>query len=131
MKTALLGLSLACVVGIVQSCNPFSPDQSVTLGVAQLEAPATIVAGTPLSVVLTVELGGCKSFERIVTERTPQHATLTVLGSDASKGRDVSCPANYFTEPHTVQLDPPFSNPFTITVNRGRVSPLTATVQVQ
>jgi hypothetical protein len=132
VKTALLALGLAGMIGCLESCNPFAPDQSVQLGASKLDAPQTITSGSSLNVVVTVQLGGCLSFDRIVTERTTTNATLTVLGTDAAKGRkNVSCATYIFYEPHTVRLDPPFSNPFTITANNGRLPPLTATVQVQ
>jgi hypothetical protein len=131
VKTALLALGLAGIIGCLETCNPFAPDQSVQLSASKLDTPQTIPSGSALDVVVTVQLGGCVSFDRIVTERTTGHATLTVMGTDAAKGKNVSCPANIFYEPHTVRFDPPFSNPFTITVDNGRLMPLTATVQVQ
>jgi hypothetical protein len=36
-----------------------------------------------------------------------------------------------FLERHDYQIEPPFQNTFTVQVERGRVSPLVATVQVQ
>jgi hypothetical protein len=132
MKTVLFAVSLAGMLVFLEGCNPFAPDQSVRLGVSQLDAPQTIPAGTTLTVVLTVQLGGCLSFDRIVIERTSANATLTAMGTSAAKGKkDVSCPLDIFYEPHTVQLDPPFSSPFTITVIRDGLSPLTASVQIQ
>ncbi len=112
--------------------NPFAADQSTILGVSELTAPSTSAGNAPLDVTLTVELGGCLSFDRIQIQRYAGGATLTVWGTDASIGRkNVSCTADIRYEPHNVRFDPPFSGAFDITVNRGRVSPLTATVQIQ
>lgn len=94
--------------------------------------PSSVTTGSSFNVVLTVQLGGCLTFDRIDVVRSDDAANLTVWGKDASKGRtDIMCPANIVYEPHTYEVKPPFSGPFTVWVNRGRLSPLTATVQVQ
>ena len=130
MKTALSIVGLAGL--IIASCNPFEPDQSVILGVSNLDAPATITTGSSFAAVLTVTLGGCLSFDRIETQRSSSDATITVWGKNAAAGRkDVVCPQNVISENHTIQFNPPFANTFTVTVNRGRISPLMTTVQVQ
>jgi hypothetical protein len=124
--------SVVMVGALLWSCNPFAPDQKVVLGVSKLEAPATISAGSPLNIVVTVTTGGCTSFDRLEVQRDASSATLTAWGIDAAKGeKGVSCPTNIVDTPHNYQFDPPFSNPFTIQVQRGRLGPLTATVQVQ
>jgi len=112
-------------------CNPFAPDQSVTLGVSQLDAPAAIASGDELPVTLTVTVGGCLSFDRVEVTRDLSGASFTVWGRDAAKGRkDVSCPTDIRSEPHSYTLLPPYANPFSIQVQRGRLGPLTTTVQV-
>lgn len=125
----LLGLILS-----VTFCNPFGtgPDQSVELGVSKIDVPSTVTAGSSFNVVLTVETGGCLSFDRIDVVRSETAANFTVWGKDASIGtKGVTCLSILREEPHTYEVKPPFSGPFTVVVNRGRLSPLTATVQVQ
>jgi hypothetical protein len=132
MKRALSVLLFAGLVFSAARCNPFAPDQSVELGVSQIDVPSSVTAGTSFNVVLTVQLGGCLSFDRIDVVRSDNAANLTAWGKDASKGRtDIMCPQNIVYEPHTYEVKPPFSGPFIVQVNRGRLSPLTATVQVQ
>jgi hypothetical protein len=132
MNRFLFTLCVAGVTALSIGCNPFAPDQSVVLGVTKLDAPATVSPGSPLNVVLTVTTGGCKTFDHIEVERTASSASLTVWGRDGAKGaKNVACPAYIVDTPHSYQLNPPFQSPFTIQVDRGRVSPLTATVQVQ
>src|ERR1051325_10088246 len=134
MKRAL---SVAFLAGLILSatrCNPFEPkpDQSVELGVSKVEVPATVTGGTAFNVVLTVELGGCLSFDRIDVVRSETAANLTVWGKDDSKGvKGVNCPSIAREESHTYEVTPPFSGPFTVQVNRGRLSPFIETVQVQ
>lgn len=113
-------------------CNLFAPDQTVVLGVSKLEAPATVAADNTIDVVLSVEVNGCERFDRITLQRDASGATLTAWGRDLSKGeKGVTCPSILKLEPHSVQLLPPFSDPFTITVLRGQLSPLTATVRTR
>jgi hypothetical protein len=112
------------------ACNPLAPKRMVVLGVSKLDAPATIAAGSTLSVVVTVETGGCLSFDHIEVTRDASGASLTAWGLDASR-KDISCPDILVETPHSYDFKPPFQSPFTIQVQRGRLSPLTATVQVQ
>ena len=134
MKRVSLGFSaLPVLVLAIGACSNPLVDQSVVLGVTELNAPASVSPGAPFSVVLTVQTGGCLSFDRIVEElRDASGASLTAWGIDASKGRkEIGCTADVRYEPHTYQFSPPFSNPFKITVDRGRMSPLSATIPVQ
>jgi hypothetical protein len=104
----------------------------VVLDVSKLDAPATIAAGSPLTAVLTVTVGGCTSFENIVANRSASGASLVAYGRNAAKGRkNVSCPADVRSESHSYAFDPPSRGEFTIQVQRGSGSRLTATVQVQ
>ena len=132
MKRFLFAIGAVGVVCLPIACNPFAPDQSVVLGVSKLDAPATISPGSALTVVLTVTTGGCKTFDHIEVERAASLASFTVWGRDGAKGaKNVTCPAYIVDTPHSYQLDPPFQSPSTVQVDRGRLSPLTATVQVQ
>ncbi len=131
MNRNLFGIFVVTVVA-VSGCNPFAPDKSVVLGVTKLEAPATISAGSPLTVVLTVTTGGCTTFDHIAVEREVFAASLTPWGTDGAKGeKNVSCPALILDTPHSIQLDPPFQSPFMVLVPRVGLDPLTATVEVQ
>jgi hypothetical protein len=132
MKTVSLGLAAVVFLVGCDGSNPFAPDQSVTLDVGKIAAPTTVAAGTPITVVLTVTTGGCLSFDHIQVNRDASSAYVTVWGRDGAKGRSgVACPANLVLEPHSYQFDPPFANAFAIQVDRGRLPPLQATVQVQ
>jgi hypothetical protein len=132
MKTVSLGLAALVFLAGCDGFNPFGPDQSVTLDVSKIDAPTTVASGTPITVVLTVTTGGCLSFDRIEVSRDVSGAHITVWGRDAAKGKTgVLCPANLVNEPHSYQFDPPFADPFTIQVDRGRLAPLQTSVDVQ
>ena len=119
-------------VALVAGCGLTDPDQSVILGVSKLDAPTTVASGSTITAVLTLTLGDCLSFDHIQVDRDANGAMITVWGNDSSKGnKGIVCPSNLVIQSHAVQLDPPFANSFTIEVNRDRLSPLTAVVQVQ
>lgn len=131
MKSALLGVA-AFALASTTGCGLLGPDQSVVLGVAEIDAPVTIAPGASLSVVLTVETGGCRRFDRVETNRSESGANITVWGRDGAKGRDdIMCPQDLRTERHSVRFDPPFAPVFTVSVNQGRMPPSTITVRVQ
>ena len=64
MKRFLLGMAVVGFAAAPLACdNPFDTDQSVRLGVTQLDAPNTISTGGSLTVTLTVQTGGCLRFD--------------------------------------------------------------------
>ena len=123
---------LVVASGAVVGCSNLSaPDQTVILGVSKLDAPSTVSSGQAINLVLSVELGGCLRFDRIETNRDASGANLIVWGKDISIGRKgITCTSELRIEPHSVDLQPPFQNPFTVMVQRGRLPPFVATVQV-
>jgi hypothetical protein len=132
MKRSWFGIGVACLVGAAVACNPFAPDQSVVLGVEKMDAPATSPVGSPLIVVLTVLVNGCQSFGHLEATSVASGASLVAWGVDHTIGnKGIVCPEIIRGEAHSYQFNPAARGPFQITVDRGRVSPLTATVQVQ
>jgi hypothetical protein len=132
MKRVLLGMGVACLVGPAATCNPFAPDQSVILGVEKIDAPATSPVGSPLTVVLTVTIGMCERFDHLEAMSTGSSATLTAWGVNPTIGnKDIVCIDVIKSETHSYQFKPSTQGPFQITVDQGRLPPLTATVQVQ
>jgi len=79
MKSALLGVVAGALLGSATACvGIFSPGERVILGVSEVAAPEAISPGTPLTIVLTVETGGCRRFDHIETERFERGANITV-----------------------------------------------------
>jgi hypothetical protein len=119
-------------VALVAGCNVFtSPDQSVVLSVEKIDAPATSPVGAPLTVVLTVTINMCQSFDHLEGKSAASGATLTAWGMDATIGnKDVVCPTIMKSEAHSYQFTPSTRGTFGIMVDQGRMPPLTATVQV-
>ena len=134
MKPASL-IATACALLIAASagCHDSSATNDLLLlNTETLDAPTTIARGATLTLGLNVEVGGCLTYDHIESHRTASQVALTVWGRDIRTGitdRAILCPT-LFLELHEFQLDPPFQSPFTVQVDRGRLAPLTATVQV-
>jgi hypothetical protein len=122
MRRGLLVLGVALGFSTV-GCSIFGPDQSIVLGVTEIDAPATIAPGASLSVTFLVALtDGCKKFDRFEIDRVATGANVTVWGTDAGKGKSGGCPQVYTEEPRTIAFNPPFGSTFTISVNQGAIS---------
>lgn len=135
MKSALLVLANgALLVASSLGChNPAANNDLVLLNTATLDAPPTIASTATLTIGLDVQVGECLKFDHIESHRTASYASLTVWGKDIRAGitdRAILCPT-LFLERHEYQAEPPFQNTFTVQVDRGRLSPLIATVQVR
>jgi hypothetical protein len=132
MRKAVSGLVGFCLVGGYAACNPFDLNDNVLLAVTKLDAPTTASATVPLTVTLTVVTGGCTTFNRIDVQRFDNGVRLIPLGTNASiRHQDVTCADILKEESHDVNLDPPFTNPFTVFVEQGVQPDITATVQLQ
>jgi len=130
MKPVSLGLALLAVGLSPLACrNPFAA-QSVVLVVPNLKAPSASRPGTPVTVVLTVGLNGCERFDRISQMQNNSDVVLAAVGTNAALGRkDISCPASFTTEAHSVVIREPPAPPFTVVVVQPRgVQPLRAQV---
>ena len=135
MKSALLVFAGgALLVPSSLGChNPSANNDLVVLNTVTLYAPPTIASTATLTIGLDIQVGGCLKFDHIESQRTASYADLTVWGSDIRTGitdRAILCPT-LSLERHEFQVDPPFQSTFTIQVDRGRLSPLIATVQVR
>ena len=124
MKLVSLGLVLLAVAFSPLACrNPFA-DQSVILGVSDLDVPSAARPGAPVTVVLTVVLNGCDEFEPIGQLRIDSHVVLMPVGTNAAVGRkDVMCPQWINTEVHSVVIENPPPPPFTVAVVQPRGAP--------
>jgi hypothetical protein len=132
MRTALSDAVGTCLLVGVVACNPLDLNDNVLLQVSKLDVPATASSTVPFTVTLTLVTGGCKSFNRIDVQHFQAGVRLIPLGTDASiRNNDVTCPADFKEEPHDVQLDPPFTNPYTVYVEQGDQPAVTASVQIQ
>jgi hypothetical protein len=124
MKPVSLGLALLTVALSPLSCrNPFA-DESVVLGVSNLDAPFAAVAGTAVTVVLTVGVNGCERFDHVGQIRLDSVVVLTAVGTNAALNRkDIMCPASFTTEVHSVIIEEPPPPPFTVAVIQPRGAP--------
>jgi hypothetical protein len=128
MKSAMLGLVV--LVASVSGCSSiFGSDKAVVLAVTEIEAPASIPAGTALSAIVTVESGGCRRFDRLETNRTASGATIVAWGRDAS-GKNVACTSDIRYDHVPARFDPPFASTFTLSADRAGTTPVVVTVRI-
>lgn len=141
MKSALLGVIGVVLAGLTVGCtDPVGndpgrvtpPPPNFIFYVSEIDAPARILPGRSLTIVLTALSGGCARFDRIEAERSVSGASLTVWGVNPQlENPGMVCTADLRNERHTVTFDPPFAPTFKISVNRPQQAPLVATVQVR
>lgn len=130
MKATLPCVAAAILMASIGCGSIFGYNRPVILTVTEINAPTVVAAGSSFSARLTVQTGGCLSFDYIDTDRTQSVANITVWGRDAG-GKGVSCPADIRYESYTVQFSPPFASTFTIRVGSGTMNPLTAIVEIR
>jgi hypothetical protein len=74
----------------------------------------------------------CEQFDHLEATSTASSASLTAWGVNPTIGnKDIVCIDLIKSEPHSYQFNPSARGPFQISVDQGRLPPLTATVQVQ
>jgi hypothetical protein len=132
MRSVSLGFALVAVALSPPGCrNPFW-DESVILAVTRLDAPAAVVPGTAVTVILTVGVNGCERFNAIGQMRLNSQIVLTAVGTNSSLGKkNVACPAVYREDQHSVVIEQPPPAPFTILVREPRgAAPLQAEIAV-
>ena len=134
MKPARVSLSIAVATSLLfgQAClsDPLDTGDDVGLHVTEVQAPASAPPSGPITVTLTVALGGCVTFDRIAGSRTPSTLILSARGKDQG-GSGIQCPDILRQESHSYQAAGPFTDPLTISVYRPTTDPLTRTVRIE
>lgn len=132
MKTALSGVVVACLLAGFGGCNPLDLNDNVVLEVTKLDVPTAAAANARFTATLTMVMDGCVNFNRIDVQHFGNGVRLIPLGTDPRiRNVDVVCPSIPKEETHDVQLEPPFTNPYTVFVEQGAQPDVTATVQIQ
>src|SRR5258706_13706562 len=121
MRIFSLGIALAAMVTGLGACSVWAGPANknpeiVQIGVHKLDAPATVAPGGSLDVVLTVEIGGCTSFNHITAVRSGSQISLSAWGKVFTPPNNGFCPDNLLYEQHTYRLEPPFPTKFTLIV---------------
>lgn len=130
MRSFMLVMFLSSVIAAA-GCSSVEPDGSVILSVTRIDAPATVSASASFTVTLTVETGGCRSFDRLAIEKFTSGVRIVPWGTElTSDNKGIMCPTKIY-EPHSIRIDPPLSNPFQVYVAQGQLAPVVTTVQVQ
>lgn len=126
MRRALL----AALLLLVPACeNPFDSGDEVRLEIVRVIVPQTASATGPITINLTVISGGCRSFDRLLADRTATNVTLEARGIDNS-GLNRACTADVRFDELTHVEQGPFTDPFIVrVVQPGGVSSLPVRIQ--
>ena len=105
--------ALTALAAGLSGCDSLGPERTVVLHIAEVTAPASIIEGQTLVAQVTVEFGGCRSFENLEKVRTPGKITVRALGRDIS-APNALCPADVRTQVVEVRTEGPFTDPFLV-----------------
>ncbi len=121
----------ALALGLVAGCDvALGPGREVTLVIMEVEAPAEVPPGTTFMVRVTVQSGGCRSFDALVVTQTTEQVTIVARGHDAS-GPGISCTGDIRHTERDVRVDPPLADPFTVVARQPSGPPTTQVVRVR
>jgi hypothetical protein len=113
----VLGVLAGSLAGCRNSSEPRAPSEFVLLGAYQLSAPATVAAGSSLTVLLKVYTGSCLHFDHINESRRGTTITLAPFGIEqVDLPPNTACTSVLMLEEHSYQLDPPFPQQFDVVV---------------
>jgi hypothetical protein len=129
MKSALLGIVAFALVSAVACREPLDPLTSKILPVSEIDAPATIAAGSLLSVDLIISVG-CNSVERVEVIKSASVAHITFWAPAVRGSENIECAMAKWIK-QTVTIDPPFAQSFTVSGNAGTLPPVEVRVEVR
>ena len=129
---SLLSVLVGCLFGLAGCRSTHEGYTPIILGVSSVDAPTSISKTASLPVTLHVPVGGCLVFDHLEVTRDQVGASMIAWGHDITEGvkdRGILC-TRIVDEAHRYTFDPPFGGTFTISVERGRISPLITSVTV-
>ena len=112
-RHAATTIAICALIAALAGCDALGPDREILLPITRLDTPASVEPNAPLVTQVTVQFGGCRSFDRLVTTRAADRVTIRATGHDGS-GRNVSCPADIREQTVEYRADGPFTDPFLV-----------------
>jgi hypothetical protein len=117
-------------LSFLSACTlPFSPNRDVILYIREILAPPSVGAAAPFDATFAVEVGGCRTFDRLEMTQSPGGAVVIAHGEDAF-GPNVTCPNDVRYEQHKLTMSPPFTDPFVIRAGQPNASEIRVEVRV-
>jgi hypothetical protein len=100
--------------------------------VSGLSAPSIVLRGAGATVILAVGVNGCERFDQVTQMRLKEGIVLTAVGTNPAAGnKNLSCPADFVREQHSVVIEQPLPASFTVFVRQPRGgTPLRADISV-
>ena len=106
-------IAICALTASLPGCDALGPDREILLPITRLDAPASVEPSGTLVAQITVQFGGCRSFDRLVTARATDRVTIRALGHDGS-GPDVMCPGDIREQTVEYRADGPFTDPYLV-----------------
>jgi hypothetical protein len=106
-------IALCALTAALAGCDALGPDREILLPITRLDAPASVEPSGTLVAQITVQFGGCRSFDRLVTTRAADRVTIRAIGHDGSS-RKVSCPGDIREQTVEYRANGPFTDPFLV-----------------
>ncbi len=126
-------LLLPLVVLFLAACgeNRFFQSQEFQVVVDSVQVPEAIAGGQPFNVVFYGGIGNsdCFSFSRFVTEQDATRLAVAAVGLYQTTG--VCNPAEVLLDGETLEVAPPFDDPFRVVVYQPEGDSLVHVIQVQ
>jgi hypothetical protein len=113
-RLALL-LALPVAVGVPACENPFGSGREVVLAITEVRLPSEAAAGSAFQVHFQAMEGGCVRFSHLETRRAESSLQIRAWGRDSSR-RSVHCTTDVRFVAQAVSVDPPFHDPFSVTI---------------
>ena len=127
----LLGALGGASAPFMTACNNATAPSVTRLRVYDINVPASASATSPLTVDVTVGVGGCTSFDRFNVARKPSSITLTAIGRDFVPPTGGACTMELRLIHRTYVADPPFTDPLTVTAVQPGDTLLSKAVRIQ
>lgn len=129
MRTRVVG-SVAVLLAAGCSSILEPGDRSILLPITKVEAPSTAAPGAGFSVAFTVQSGGCKRFERLVTTKTGTALTAIAQGTEAV-GKNIVCTADMRHDTVVEAVTAPAAGSFSVVARQPDGTETRLTVQIQ
>ena len=123
-------VSLLLALLLVPACRGVDTDRPLILTISDITAPAQVAVGAALHLTVTVQTGGCISFDRLDVERLLSRVTIVARGTDHS-GPAVLCTADIRQTPQPLDIASPLGDPFTVVAMEPNGTTLERVVRVR
>ena len=122
-------ISSALLLILATACNS-SATRTMTLQIGDVTAPSELVPGAALHLTVTVNSGGCTTYDHLDVQHSESQVTVHAIGTDNSRD-GVVCNSMLVMNPVAVDIDPPFTDPVAVIALEPDGTTLTKSVRIR